>query len=83
MKGVSELIMQSGIINVSFADVRTMMSGMGVIMMGRASASGENRAVEAARMALAGSWFGDVNLHDAKRLLVNITAGPEMAIGEY
>jgi cell division protein FtsZ len=83
VQGISELITRPGLINVDFADVRTVMSEMGMAMMGSATVSGENRAVEAAQRAISSPLLEDVNLHGAKGLLVNITAGPDMAIGEF
>lgn len=83
VQGISELITRPGMINVDFADVRTVMSEMGKAMMGSATASGENRAAEAARQAISSPLLEDVNLRGAKGLLVNITAGPDMAIGEF
>ncbi len=83
VQGISELITRPGLINVDFADVRTVMSEMGKAMMGSATVSGENRAVEAARQAISSPLLEDINLHGAKGLLVNITAGPDMAIGEF
>ena len=83
VQGISELITRPGLINVDFADVRTVMSEMGMAMMGSASVSGENRAVEATKRAISSPLLEDVNLHGAKGLLVNITAGPDMAIGEF
>lgn len=83
VQGISELITRPGLINVDFADVRTVMSEMGMAMMGSATVAGENRAVEAARRAISSPLLEDVNLHGAKGLLVNITAGPDMAIGEF
>lgn len=83
VQGISELITRPGLINVDFADVRTVMSEMGMAMMGSATASGENRAVEAARMAISSPLLEDVDLHGAKGILVNITAGLDMTIGEY
>jgi len=83
VQGISELITRPGLINVDFADVRTVMSEMGKAMMGSATCSGENRAAEAARQAISSPLLEDVNLHGAKGLLVNITAGPDMAIGEF
>jgi cell division protein FtsZ len=83
VQGISELITRPGLINVDFADVRSVMSEMGMAMMGSATVSGENRAVEAARKAISSPLLEDVNLHGAKGLLVNITAGPDMAIGEF
>lgn len=83
VQGISELITRPGMINVDFADVRTVMSEMGKAMMGSATASGENRAAEAAHQAISSPLLEDVNLRGAKGLLVNITAGPDMAIGEF
>ncbi len=83
VQGISELITRPGLINVDFADVRTVMAEMGRAMMGSATASGENRAVEAARQAISSPLLEDINLYGAKGLLVNITAGPDMAIGEF
>ncbi|MEM7193581.1 MAG: cell division protein FtsZ [Pseudomonadota bacterium] len=83
VQGISELITRPGLINVDFADVRTVMSEMGMAMMGSATVEGENRAIEAAKKAISSPLLEDVNLHGAKGLLVNITAGPDMAIGEF
>lgn len=81
VQGISELITRTGIINVDFADVRTVMEEMGTAMMGSATASGENRAVKATNMAISNPLLEDVDLHGAKGMLVNITAH-NMAIGE-
>lgn len=83
VQGISELITQPGLINVDFADVRTVMSEMGMAMMGTARASGENRAAEAAQAAVASPLLDDVALVGAKGILVNITAGMDMSIGEF
>ena len=83
VQGISELITRPGLINVDFADVRTVMSEMGVAMMGSATASGKNRAVQAAKQAIFSPLLEDVNLHGAKGMLVNVTASPGMTIGEY
>ena len=83
VQGISELITRPGLINVDFADVRTVMSEMGMAMMGSATVSGENRAIEAANKAISSPLLEDINLYGAKGLLVNITAGPDMAIGEF
>lgn len=83
VQGISELITRPGLINVDFADVRTVMSAMGVAMMGTASVSGDNRAREAAEAAVASPLLEDVNLAGAKGVLVNITAGMDMSIGEF
>lgn len=83
VQGISELITRPGLINVDFADVRTVMSEMGMAMMGTATASGEDRAREAAEAAVASPLLEDVSLAGAKGVLVNITAGMDMSIGEF
>lgn len=83
VQGISELITRPGLINVDFADVRTVMSEMGMAMMGTATASGENRAREAAEAAVASPLLEDISLSGAKGVLVNITAGMDMSIGEF
>lgn len=83
VQGISELITRPGLINVDFADVRTVMSEMGMAMMGTASAGGENRAQEAAEAAVASPLLEDIALSGAKGVLVNITAGMDMSIGEF
>lgn len=83
VQGIAELITRSGLINVDFADVRTVMSEMGMAMMGSAVASGEDRAQEAARSAVFSPLLEDVNISGARGILINVTAGPDMAIGEF
>jgi cell division protein FtsZ len=83
VKGISDLITRPGLINVDFADVRTVMSAMGMAMMGTGVASGEQRARQAAEAAIASPLLEDVNLAGAKGILVNITAGLDMSIGEF
>lgn len=83
VQGIAELITKPGLINVDFADVRTVMSEMGVAMMGTGVASGDDRAREAAEIAIRSPLLEDVNLSGAKGLLVNITAGLDLAIGEF
>jgi cell division protein FtsZ len=83
VQGIAELITRPGLINVDFADVRTVMSEMGMAMMGSASASGENRAQLAAEQAAGSPLLEDVNLSGARGILVNITAGLDMSIGEF
>ncbi|MDO8953781.1 MAG: cell division protein FtsZ [Gammaproteobacteria bacterium] len=83
VQGISELITRPGLINVDFADVRTVMSEMGMAMMGTATATGENRAREAAEAAVASPLLEDIALSGAKGVLVNITAGMDMSIGEF
>lgn len=83
VQGISELITRPGLINVDFADVRTVMKEMGMAMMGTATASGEDRAREAAEAAVASPLLEDVALSGAKGVLVNITSGMDMSIGEF
>jgi cell division protein FtsZ len=83
VQGIAELITKPGLINVDFADVRTVMSEMGMAMMGTANASGENRARIAAEAAISSPLLEDVDFSDAGGVLVNITAGPDMSIGEF
>ena len=83
VQGISELITSPGLINVDFADVKTVMSEMGQAMMGSATATGATRATEAARNALSSPLLEDTNINGAKGILVNITAGPDLSIGEF
>lgn len=83
VQGIAELITKRGLINVDFADVRTVMSEMGMAMMGTGVATGENRAREAAEKAIASPLLEDVNLQGARGILVNITGGIDLAIGEF
>lgn len=83
VQGIAELITRPGLINVDFADVRTVMSEMGIAMMGTGIGQGENRAREAAEAAIASPLLEDVNLAGAKGVLVNITSGMDMSIGEF
>lgn len=83
VKGISDLITRPGLINVDFADVRTVMSEMGMAMMGTGTATGEQRARQAAEAAIASPLLEDVNFTGAKGILVNITAGLDMSIGEF
>ncbi len=83
VQGIAELITRPGLINVDFADVKTVMSEMGAAMMGSGESSGDNRAREAAERAIRSPLLEDVNLAGAKGILVNITAGLNLAIGEF
>ncbi|MCB1760466.1 MAG: cell division protein FtsZ [Gammaproteobacteria bacterium] len=83
VQGIAELITRPGLINVDFADVKTVMAEMGVAMMGSGSARGENRARDAAEEAIRSPLLEDVNLSGAKGILVNITAGLDLSIGEF
>ena len=82
-QGIAELITRPGLINVDFADVKTVMLEMGPAMMGTGSASGENRAREAAQAAINSPLLEDIDLAGAKGILVNITAGMSLTIGEF
>jgi len=82
VQGIAELITCPGLINVDFADVRTVMSEMGMAMMGTGTATGENRAREAATAAISSPLLEDVNISGAQGILVNVTAGLDLAIGE-
>lgn len=83
VQGIAELITRPGLINVDFADVRTVMSEMGTAMMGSGNGSGEDRAEEAAEAAIACPLLEDIDLSGARGILVNITAGPDFAIDEF
>jgi cell division protein FtsZ len=83
VRGISDLITRSGMINVDFADVKTVMSEMGMAMMGTGFAKGDNRAREAAEAAVRSPLLEDVNLEGARGILVNITAGPDLNLGEF
>jgi len=82
VQGITELIVHPGMINVDFADVRTVMSGMGAAIMGMGSASGEHRAREAAEKAIACPLLEDINLQGARGILVNISAA-DMGVAEF
>ena len=83
VKGIADLIMHPGMINVDFADVKTVMSEMGMAMMGTGFATGEDRAREAAESAIRSPLLEDVNLQGARGILVNITAGETLSLGEF
>lgn len=83
VQGIAELITRPGLINVDFADVRTVMSEMGMAMMGSGESSGEDRAREAAEAAVSSPLLEDINLAGANGILVNVTAGMDLSIGEF
>ena len=83
VQGIADLIVRPGLINVDFADVRTVMSEMGMAMMGSGSGRGEERAMEAAEKAISNPLLDDVNLNGANGILVNITAGPDFTMREF
>ncbi len=82
VQGIAELITCPGLINVVFADVRTVMSEMGMAMMGSGTASGEDRAKVAAEAAISSPLLEDINIAGAQGILVNVTAGLDLSIGE-
>ncbi len=82
VQGIAELITSPGLINLDFADVKTVMSEMGMAMMGSGVGSGENRARDAANAAIASPLLEDVNIAGAQGILVNVTAGLDLAVGE-
>jgi len=83
VQGIAELITRPGLINVDFADVRTVMGEMGMAMMGTGVAAGEDRAREAAEAAVSSPLLEDINLAGANGILVNVTAGMDLSIGEF
>jgi cell division protein FtsZ len=83
VQGIAELITRPGLINVDFADVRTVMSEMGMAMMGSGRATGEDRARQAAEAAVNSPLLEDINLAGARGILVNVTAGLDLGIGEF
>ena len=83
VQGIAELLTRPGMINVDFADVRTVMAETGMAMMGSGSARGENRAREAAEAAVSSPLLEDVNLNGAHGLLINVTAGPDLRTSEF
>ena len=82
VKGISDLIMVPGLINLDFADVKNIMSEMGFALMGTGVASGENRAVEAAQKAISSPLLEDNPIQGARGVLLNITGGPDMTLYE-
>ncbi|MFZ3022886.1 cell division protein FtsZ [Pseudomonas sp.] len=83
VRGISDIMLREGLMNVDFADVKTVMSEMGMAMMGTGCASGPNRAREATEAAIRNPLLEDVNLQGARGILVNITAGLDLSLGEY
>src|SRR5262245_17283359 len=82
VRGISDLITVHGLINLDFADVRSIMSEMGMAMMGAAIAQGENRAVEAAQKAVSSPLLEEVSIKGARGVLINITGGPDLSLHE-
>lgn len=82
VKGISDLINVRGLVNLDFADVRTVMSAKGMALMGAGVASGENRAVESARKAISSPLLEDVSINGATGIIINITGGPDLTLYE-
>ena len=83
VQGIADLIIRPGMINVDFADVRTVMSEMGMAMMGSGLAQGDNRAIEAAEAAVRSPLLEDIDISGARGLLVNIAAGLDITLTEF
>lgn len=82
VRGIADLVVTPGLINLDFADVRTVMKEMGFALMGAAAASGENRAVEAAQQAISSPLLEDLSINGARGVLINITGGADMSLFE-
>jgi cell division protein FtsZ len=82
VRGISDLIITPGLINLDFADVRTVMAEMGLALMGASTASGENRAIEAAQRAISSPLLEDISIQGARGVLINITGGPDLCLHE-
>ena len=82
VRGISDLIITPGLINLDFADVRTVMAEMGLALMGAAIATGENRAIEAAQRAISSPLLEDISIQGARGVLINITGGPDLCLHE-
>jgi hypothetical protein len=82
VRGISDLVIAPGLINVDFADVRTIMTGMGRALMGTGMGSGDKRAIEAAQQAISSPLLEDVTINGATGILLNITGGPDLTLAE-
>ena len=82
IQGISDLILVPGLINLDFADVKTIMSGMGVAMMGTATAEGSMRATDAANRAISSPLLEDASVNGARGVIINVTGGPDMSLME-
>jgi cell division protein FtsZ len=82
IQGISDLILVPGIINLDFADVKTIMSGMGVAMMGTGTAEGDGRAMQAAQRAISSPLLEDSSVHGARGVIINVTGGPDLSLVE-
>src|SRR5207237_5600592 len=82
IQGISDLILVPGLINLDFADVKTIMSGMGLAMMGTGIAEGKERAVEAARKAISSPLLEGASVNGARGVIINVTGGPDLSMME-
>jgi len=82
IQGISDLILVPGLINLDFADVKTIMSGMGVAMMGTGTSEGDGRAMQAAQRAIASPLLEDSSVHGARGVIINVTGGPDLSLVE-
>jgi cell division protein FtsZ len=82
IQGISDLILVPGLINLDFADVKTIMSGMGVAMMGTGTAEGDGRAMQAAQRAISSPLLEDSSVHGARGVIINVTGGPDLSLVE-
>ena len=82
IQGISDLILVPGLINLDFADVKTIMSGMGLAMMGTGVAEGENRAIEAAKRAISSPLLEGASVNGARGVIINVTGGPDLSLCE-
>ena len=82
IQGISDLILVPGLINLDFADVKSIMSGMGVAMMGTGTAEGDNRAMQAAQKAIASPLLEDGSVNGARGVIINVTGGPDLSLIE-
>jgi cell division protein FtsZ len=82
IQGISDLILVPGLINLDFADVKTIMSGMGVAMMGTGTAEGEGRAMQAAQKAVSSPLLEDSSVTGARGVIINVTGGPDLSLME-
>src|SRR5437899_6963829 len=82
IQGISDLILVPGLINLDFADVKTIMAGMGLAMMGTGMSEGENRAIDAARRAISSPLLEGASVNGARGVIINITGGPDLSLVE-
>ena len=82
IQGISDLILVPGLINLDFADVKTIMSGMGLAMMGTGIAEGQDRAMEAARRAISSPLLEGASVNGSRGVIINVTGGPDLSLVE-